>query len=43
MLNRNVDQPYKYVGTWLIDEWNKDGVLATQRVVPTVTPHRGWM
>ena len=21
LLNRNVDQPYKYVGTWLIDEW----------------------
>src|SRR5262249_26866441 len=22
LLNRNVDQPYKYVGTWLIDEWS---------------------
>src|ERR1019366_5177878 len=21
MLNRNVDQPYLYVGTWIIDEW----------------------
>jgi len=35
MLNRNVDQPYKYVGTWLIDEWSKLGLHATQRVVPT--------
>ena len=23
LLNRNVDQPYKFVGTWLIDEWSK--------------------
>src|SRR5436190_2625199 len=35
LLNRNVDQPYKYVGTWLVDEWSKIGVRATQRVVPT--------
>src|SRR5580704_1783955 len=35
LLNRNVDQPYKYVGTWLIDEWSKIGVHATQKVVPT--------
>ena len=35
MLNRNVDQPYKYVGTWLIDEWSKIGVNVTQKVVPT--------
>ena len=21
LLNRNVDQPFKYVATWLIDEW----------------------
>jgi len=35
LLNRNVDQPYKYVGTWLISEWAKIGVTATQRVVPT--------
>lgn len=33
--NRNVDQPYKYVGTWLVSEWDKIGVHATQRVVPT--------
>ena len=35
LLNRNVDQPYKYVGTWLIDQWSKVGLHATQRVVPT--------
>ena len=31
LLNRNVDQPYKYVGTWLVDEWSKIGVKATQK------------
>jgi peptide/nickel transport system substrate-binding protein len=35
LLNRNVDQPYKYVAIWVIDQWNKIGVHATQRVVPT--------
>ena len=35
LLNRNVDQPYKYVGTWIVDEWSKIGVKATQKVVPT--------
>jgi peptide/nickel transport system substrate-binding protein len=35
LLNRNVDQPYKIVGTWLIDEWSKIGIKATQKVVPT--------
>jgi len=35
LLNRNVDQPYKYVGTWLIDQWSKVGLHVTQRVVPT--------
>jgi peptide/nickel transport system substrate-binding protein len=35
MLNRNVDQPYKYVGTWLVDQWSKIGVHVNQRVVPT--------
>jgi peptide/nickel transport system substrate-binding protein len=34
-LNRGVDQPYKYVGTWLVDEWSKIGVQARQRVLPT--------
>jgi peptide/nickel transport system substrate-binding protein len=35
MLNRNVDQPYKFVGTWLIDEWSKVGLNVKQRVLPT--------
>ncbi len=35
LLNRNVDQPYKYVGTWLIDQWSKIGVSVTQHPVPT--------
>jgi peptide/nickel transport system substrate-binding protein len=35
LVNRNVDQPYKYVGTWLVDQWSKIGVQATQRVLPT--------
>jgi len=35
MLNRNVDQPYMYNGTWVIDQWAKIGIKATQRVVPT--------
>src|SRR5438477_5380183 len=35
LLNRNVDQPYKYVGTWLVDQWSKVGLNVTQRVMPT--------
>jgi peptide/nickel transport system substrate-binding protein len=35
LLNRNVDQPFKYVATWLIDEWSKIGLHVTQRVVPS--------
>jgi peptide/nickel transport system substrate-binding protein len=35
ILNRNVDQPYMYNGTWVIDQWSKIGVHATQKVVPT--------
>src|SRR4030081_3974542 len=35
LLNRNVDQPYKYVGTWLVDEWQKIGLKVTQRMAPT--------
>ena len=35
LLNRNVDQPYKYIATWVIDEWSKIGVHATQKVLPT--------
>jgi peptide/nickel transport system substrate-binding protein len=35
LVNRNVDQPYKYLGTWLIDQWSKVGLHVTQKVVPT--------
>jgi peptide/nickel transport system substrate-binding protein len=35
LLNRNVDQPYKFNALWVIDEWSKIGVKVTQRVVPT--------
>ncbi len=35
MMNRNVDQPYKYVGTWVVDQLSKIGVHVTQHVVPT--------
>lgn len=35
LLNRNVDQPYKYIGVWLVDEWSKIGVKAKQKVLPT--------
>jgi peptide/nickel transport system substrate-binding protein len=35
LLNRAVDQPYKYVGIWLVDEWSKIGLKVTQRVLPT--------
>jgi peptide/nickel transport system substrate-binding protein len=35
LLNRNVDQPYKYVGIWVIDQLRKIGIHATQRVLPT--------
>jgi len=35
LLNRNVDQPYKYVATWLVDEWSKIGLHVTQKVAPT--------
>ena len=33
--NRDVDQPYKVVGTWLIDQWAKVGVNTEQQVRPT--------
>jgi peptide/nickel transport system substrate-binding protein len=33
--NRGVDQPYKVVGTWLVDQWSKVGLKVTQRVQPT--------
>jgi peptide/nickel transport system substrate-binding protein len=35
LLNRNVDQPYKFVGTWAIGEWKKIGLQVEQKVVPT--------
>ena len=35
MLNRDVDQPYKYVGIWALDQWAKIGVKVTQKVLPT--------
>ena len=35
LMNRNVDQPYKFVATWAIDEWSKIGLKVTQRVLPT--------
>ncbi len=35
LLNRNVDQPYKYVALMLIDDWAKIGVKVTQKVVPS--------
>jgi peptide/nickel transport system substrate-binding protein len=35
LLNRTVDQPFKYLGAWLVDEWSKVGLQVTQRVVPT--------
>ncbi|MCB1742841.1 MAG: ABC transporter substrate-binding protein, partial [Gammaproteobacteria bacterium] len=33
--NRAVDQPYKYVGTWVIDQWRQIGVQVRQVAVPT--------
>jgi peptide/nickel transport system substrate-binding protein len=41
LFNRNIDQPYKFVGTWLIDEWSKVGLHVTQRVVPIGPAHAG--
>ena len=35
LLNRNVDQPYKYIATWVIDQWSKVGLHVTQKVLPT--------
>jgi len=35
LLNRSVDQPFKFLGIWLVDEWSKIGVKVTQRVLPT--------
>jgi peptide/nickel transport system substrate-binding protein len=35
LLNRNVDQPYKYNGIWAVDQWSKIGLHVTQDVEPT--------
>jgi peptide/nickel transport system substrate-binding protein len=35
LTNRGVDQPYKLVGTWAIDQWRKIGVNVKQEVVTT--------
>lgn len=35
LMNRNIDQPYKYIATWVIDEWSKIGLHVTQKVLPT--------
>src|SRR6266478_654012 len=35
LLNRNIDQPYKYNGSWVIDDWSKIGLHVTQKVAPT--------
>src|SRR5207302_5968725 len=34
LLNRDLDQPFKYLGTWLVDQWSKVGLNVTQRVLP---------
>ena len=33
--NRAVDQPYKVVGTWLVDQWKQVGLKVTQSVNPS--------
>ena len=33
--NRAVDQPYKIIGTWYVDQWRKTGIEADQKVVPS--------
>jgi peptide/nickel transport system substrate-binding protein len=33
--NRGVDQPYKVVGTWLVDQWRQVGLKPEQRVQPS--------
>jgi peptide/nickel transport system substrate-binding protein len=35
LTNRGVDQPYRVVGTWLIDQWKQVGLKVKQRVLPT--------
>ena len=33
--NRAVDQPYKILGTWHVDQWRKVGINADQKVLPS--------
>jgi len=35
LVNRNIDQPYKYLAAFVIDEWSKIGLHVTQKVIPT--------
>jgi peptide/nickel transport system substrate-binding protein len=35
LLNRDVDQPYKFNALWVMDQWAKIGVKVTQRVLQT--------
>src|SRR6185437_11525373 len=35
LLNRNIDQPYKYIGAFVIDEWSKIGLKVNQKMIPT--------
>jgi peptide/nickel transport system substrate-binding protein len=35
LVNRNIDQPYKYEAAFVIDEWSKIGLKVTQKVIPT--------
>ena len=35
LTNRGVDQPYRVVGTWLIDQWKQVGMKVTQNVLPS--------
>jgi peptide/nickel transport system substrate-binding protein len=34
LLNRDLDNPFKYLGTWLVDEWRKVGLNVRQRILP---------
>lgn len=35
LLNRGVDQPYRVVGTWLVDQFRQVGLNVTQKVLPS--------
>ena len=34
LLNRDLDNPFKYLGNWLVDEWSKIGLKVRQRILP---------